>query len=64
MKILNTSEKEKLKHFLKLKQYLTIELPGKFIGHVEMVLPLPFDPTKKYPMIVNVDIYIDIYFST
>ena len=59
MKILNTSEKEKLKHFLKLKQiptakYLTIELPGRFIGHVEMVLPELFDPTKKYPMIVNV----------
>ena len=58
VQILNTREKEKLKHFLKLKQiptakYLTIELPGKFIGHVEMVLPVPFDPTKKYPMIVN-----------
>ena len=59
MQVVNQAEQDKIKQQLKGKmipetKYLSVPVTDKFMGYVKMILPVPFDPKKKYPMIVYV----------
>ena len=59
VQVVNQAEQDKIKQKLKGKilpetRYLSVPVTDKFMGYVKMILPVPFNPKKKYPMIVYV----------